>query len=151
MRVLEGHIGKVTSLAVLSDGRVVSGGYDKKVRVWDLSTGKCVRILEGHSDCIRCLVVLSDGRVVSGSADNTFRVWDLLTGEFVVTNVRLLDDVVFPLSILPALKSFGLSHVSASCVTKSSGLGGGGLAVGMESGKMYFFTLLVSMYKFQNS
>ena len=108
-----------------------------------------MRILKGHTNHVFSVAVLSDGKVVSGSEDNTFRVWDLSTGESVLTNYRLLDTVVCPFPIYSALKSVGLSHVSACCeLTKSSGLGGAGLAVGMDSGKMYFFTLLVSMHEF---
>ena len=110
-----------------------------------------MRVLRGHTSSVTFLAVLSDGRVVSGSVDNIFRVWDLSTGESEFVNLKLLDNVVSPSSIFSALKSFGLLHVSAYCeLTKSSGLGGKGLAVGMESGEMHVFTLLTSMYKLQN-
>ena len=37
------------------DGRrVVSGGYDGTLKVWDVATGKCVVTLKGHSDEVRC-------------------------------------------------------------------------------------------------
>jgi WD40 repeat protein len=36
-------------VVALSDGRrVVSGSYDKTLRVWDVDTGECVRELKGH-------------------------------------------------------------------------------------------------------
>ena len=144
-RVLKGHTKFVSCVAALSDGRVVSGSNDTTLRVWDLSTEERPRVLEGHTGWVTSVTVQSDGRVVSGSKDNTYCVWNLLTGGFVVTNVRLLD--LCPLSILPALKSFGLPHVSACCeIPKSSRL-----AVGMKTGEMCFFTLLVSMQELQNS
>ena len=42
MQVLEGHTHRVYCVAVLSDGRVVSGSVDNTERIWDLSTGECV-------------------------------------------------------------------------------------------------------------
>ena len=36
------------------DGRrVVSGAYDKMLKVWDVATGKCVATLKGHSRDVR--------------------------------------------------------------------------------------------------
>ena len=43
------------SVAVSPDGRrVVSGGYDGTLKVWDVATGKCVVTLKGHSNDVRC-------------------------------------------------------------------------------------------------
>ncbi|KAJ1306488.1 hypothetical protein OPQ81_007491 [Rhizoctonia solani] len=60
---------------------VVSGGCDREVRVWDLTTGNCLHVLKGHTSTIRCLKVL-DARpiAVSGSRDTTVRVWDIARG-----------------------------------------------------------------------
>jgi APAF-1 helical domain/WD domain, G-beta repeat len=71
-----GHRGEVTALAVLPDGRVVSGSQDQTLRVWDVDSGAS-RVLEGHTDQVTALAVLPDGRVVSGSCDHTLRVWDV--------------------------------------------------------------------------
>jgi WD40 repeat protein len=79
-RVLEGHGGSVIALAVLPDGRVVSGSDDRTIRVWDLARGAAPQVLEGHTGSVTALAVLPDGRVVSGSIDCTVRVWDLIRG-----------------------------------------------------------------------
>ena len=78
-RVLEGHRDWVNAVAVLPDGRVVSGSHDNTVCVWDVDTG-AADVLEGHQHRVRAVTVSSDGRVVSGSDDSTVRVWDLETG-----------------------------------------------------------------------
>ncbi|KAG8876293.1 hypothetical protein FRB98_007378 [Tulasnella sp. 332] len=77
---------------------VVSGGCDRELKVWDVSTGFPLYSLKGHSSTIRCLKVL-DGRpiVVSGSRDTTLRVWDIQKGQclFLLSghthSVRCLD------------------------------------------------------------
>ena len=45
---------QVNGVAVFPDGRrVVSGSWDKTLKVWDVATGKCVATLRGHSDHVR--------------------------------------------------------------------------------------------------
>ena len=74
-RTLEGHSLPVFRLVQLADGRVVSGSWDRTLKVWNVNTGVCERTLEGHSSYVNCLVQLADGRVVSGSYDKTLKVW----------------------------------------------------------------------------
>jgi WD40 repeat protein len=66
----------------LSDGaRVLTGGNDLMVRLWDATTGKELRHFEGHNGPVVCLAVSADGkRAVSGSDDGTVRLWDLESG-----------------------------------------------------------------------
>jgi WD40 repeat protein len=43
--VLAGHTDKIYCLALLPDGRVVSGSWDDTLRVWQPSTGVCDRVI----------------------------------------------------------------------------------------------------------
>ena len=36
-------------MAVLSDGRVVSGSGDNTLKVWDWVSGQCLQTLSGHT------------------------------------------------------------------------------------------------------
>ena len=54
---------------------IVSGSWDKTLRVWDINSGECVQKLEGHEDSIICITVLPDGSLVSGSRDNNLYIW----------------------------------------------------------------------------
>ncbi|KAE9405675.1 hypothetical protein BT96DRAFT_314240 [Gymnopus androsaceus JB14] len=85
--VLAGHAEFVESVAISSDGkRVVSGSYDKTIRIWNAETGEqVVKPILGHTSWVRSVGFSSDGkRVVSGSDDNTIRIWNAETGEQVV-------------------------------------------------------------------
>ena len=70
--------------AVLSaDGQwALSGGWDKTVRLWDLSSGNCQRIFAGHKEAVKSVALSADGRwVLSGSDDRTLRLWEVSSGK----------------------------------------------------------------------
>jgi len=79
------HPGDANALAVLSDGRVVSGSQDGTLRVWDVESSQTLQTLEGHSSGVLAVAVLDSRRVVSGSYDGTLRVWDVESGQILQT------------------------------------------------------------------
>lgn len=77
---LTGHIGTVWTLGFDSQ-KLVTGSFDKTVKIWDMKTHRCLRTLRGHAYPIQCLQ-FQDNMLITGSLDNTIRVWDTDTGEF---------------------------------------------------------------------
>ncbi|QGJ71994.1 Serine/threonine protein kinase [Planctomycetales bacterium 10988] len=77
------HTGPVYSAVYTQDGeQVLSGSYDKTVRLWN--TADCVEnwINSGHQGRVYSVAFSPSGKwLVSGSADNTARVWDRETGK----------------------------------------------------------------------
>jgi WD domain, G-beta repeat len=66
----------VLAVAVLADGRVVSGGSDRRVLVWDPARpGSGSVELGRHDGPVLAVVVLPDGRVVSGGNDRRVLIW----------------------------------------------------------------------------
>jgi WD40 repeat protein len=74
LRVLQGHLGHILSLAITSDGRwVLSWGADYTIRVWNLQSGTCVhthgtslaisKMALAHNG-LKALVSYADGRIV---------------------------------------------------------------------------------------
>jgi WD40 repeat protein len=82
LRILTGHEGGVTSVAVTPDGHnALSASEDRTLRLWDLDTGLELRCFTGHESRVNSVVVLPDGhRALSASEDQTLRLWDLDTG-----------------------------------------------------------------------
>ena len=82
-RKLEGHKGRVNSVAVSPDGKwAASGSHDNTVKVWDLETGECLKTLKGHTDWVQSVAITQDGKqILSGSNDHTFRIWDVDSGQ----------------------------------------------------------------------
>ena len=63
-----------------ADGRRAVVGSWKKLQVWDLETGTCLRTMEGHTEYVFLSVTPDGRRAVSTSHDPALRVWDLETG-----------------------------------------------------------------------
>lgn len=94
-------------------GIVISGSYDKTLRLWCLKTGQCTSVLRGHSGHVLCVYVPedeeedgrnhqaslgsqkntvvrgenSDNILLSGSSDNTIKVWSLKSCHNIMTLV----------------------------------------------------------------
>ncbi|KAI1809481.1 WD domain-containing protein [Poronia punctata] len=79
LRTLQGHIMGVWAMVPWED-ILVSGGCDRDVRVWDMTTGTCLHTLRGHTSTVRCLKMSDENTAISGSRDTTLRVWDIKQG-----------------------------------------------------------------------
>ncbi len=73
----------VKSLTYSPDGqRLITGGDDRTIKVWNALTGERLLTLTGHTSAIRSLVVKSDGSTLaSASDDQTIKLWNLGIGQ----------------------------------------------------------------------
>jgi WD40 repeat protein len=75
-RVAAVHAGAVNALLALPDGRALTGGADRAVRLVDLDVAAASR--PAHAGAVTALAVTTHPRlaVVTGGADGTVKLWD---------------------------------------------------------------------------
>jgi WD40 repeat protein len=84
LNTLEGHSQHVASVQFSRNGsRILSGGSDGMIRLWDAETGEVLCTLEApRQDGVRATDLAADGScIVSGGCDKMVHVWDVATGE----------------------------------------------------------------------
>ncbi|KAJ3020693.1 hypothetical protein HKX48_000357 [Thoreauomyces humboldtii] len=75
-----GHSEWVTCCTALPSGRVMSGGMDSRLLIWD-AHAPTSRTLDGHEGSITSIKASSSEQLaVSSSYDGTLRAWDLSSG-----------------------------------------------------------------------
>ncbi|BFU19100.1 NLE domain containing protein [Entamoeba histolytica HM-1:IMSS-B] len=93
--ILTGHNGSIESLCYSPNGtHLVSGGWDKKVNVWDLNSGSTLQTtekrsrsnvktiseftsLDGHLQAVTHCIWPVEKQILSSSLDGTIAIWDI--------------------------------------------------------------------------
>ena len=90
-----GHVGDVYSVSLHpSEPQLVSAGYDKTVRLYDLTKSQLVRTLHGHELAVSQVLFNAAGNlVVSAAKDATVRFWDLRSAVCLQSFGRPLGEV----------------------------------------------------------
>jgi len=76
-----GHSDWIFCVKAFNDNQIVSCSRDKSIKIWDISTGDCIKTLLGHSDAVFSIAILSNNRIVSCSLDKSIRIWDVELGD----------------------------------------------------------------------
>lgn len=99
VRTLEGHTDGIMCLQfneTLSHPTfpvLITGSYDRTVRVWNLETGVELHCLKGHERAVRALQ-FDEAKLITGSMDRTLKVWDWRSGKCIRTLTGHSEGVV---------------------------------------------------------
>ena len=87
IRTLPGHDHSVSAVRFVPSGAagapssgnlLVSASRDKTLRIWDVSTGYCLKTLRGHTEWVRDVCPSADGRFLLSAGDDRMpRLWDI--------------------------------------------------------------------------
>ncbi|POR37710.1 Nuclear distribution protein PAC1 [Tolypocladium paradoxum] len=87
IRTLSGHDHSVSAVRFIPSGAgdsqssgnlLVSASGDKTLRIWDTTTGYCIKALKGHTGWVRDVCPSLDGQfLLSTGGDHTARLWDI--------------------------------------------------------------------------
>lgn len=110
LSTIQGHADTILAVAFSPDGgTIASAGYDKLIKIWDVSTGKLVTTLKEHMDAVYAIAFVPGGRhLVSAAGDRTLKIWNLSTGKRLVTMSDALD-ALYTVAVHPSG-----SHVAAA-------------------------------------
>jgi hypothetical protein len=80
---LDGHAsGGVRRVEFTPDGKkLVSGGFDGHVRVWDLADGKELHALKADAGTVYGIAISFDGKTIASSGRDGLKLWDLVSGK----------------------------------------------------------------------
>ncbi|XP_029529176.1 autophagy-related protein 16-1 isoform X3 [Oncorhynchus nerka] len=104
---LTGHSGKVLAARFLLDNaRIVSGSYDRTLKLWDLRSKVCMKTVFAGSSCND--IVCTEQCVMSGHFDKKVRFWDIRA-----------ESIVCELELLGRVTSLDLNHDRTELLTCS--------------------------------
>ena len=80
--IFSSHTHWVRSLIFSFDGRLlVSGSYDRSVKLWDVQTGGVVKTFYGCASSVLSVSISADCTKVASGDNDTISLWDIQTGE----------------------------------------------------------------------
>ncbi|MCT7956711.1 WD40 repeat domain-containing protein [Laspinema palackyanum] len=110
LQTVPGNRNGINAVALLSGDRVISGGGDRAVNIWDIKSGDRLQSLQNHRRWIEDLAVTPDQTLaISASADNTLVVWNIESGK----KLHILEGHTGPVNSL-TLTPDGTQAISGS-------------------------------------
>ncbi|PLW32011.1 hypothetical protein PCANC_20698 [Puccinia coronata f. sp. avenae] len=88
--ILTGHTDSITclqfeeNLSSPSFPILMTGSWDRTIRVWNAEKQECIQVLSGHTRGVKCLQ-FDTNKLISGGMDQVLKLWNWRTGECIRT------------------------------------------------------------------
>ncbi|KAJ7559419.1 hypothetical protein O6H91_04G084200 [Diphasiastrum complanatum] len=70
------HIDNISALATGHNDLLYTGSWDRSVKVWKISSLKCLESFKAHDDAVNAIIISKSGHVYTGSADAKVKIWE---------------------------------------------------------------------------
>jgi WD40 repeat protein len=80
------HSDRIRDFVIISHegkNKLISYGFDCRINIWDLDSGKCELVLN-QNKTVWCLSVLSNDKIICGLPNNIMRILDVTTGKCIM-------------------------------------------------------------------
>jgi len=120
LQVYRGHVGPVATIEFFtppssdpsspSSTYLITGSWDKKIKIWNTSTKEAVSSTLAHDDFVKKLLVIPQlNLLISGGSDKLIKLWDLsslppnakdVPSDFTLSQVGSMSDHTRPVEVL---------------------------------------------------
>ncbi len=111
---LTGHQDQIRTLLALPDNTCASASNDRTIKIWNVSTGRCLQTLEEHRHSVYLLILLPDGRLMSFDTGGCIIAWKKNNeNRWVLEHMRKTQNIIQASTTLPNnICAFGLQDGS---------------------------------------
>lgn len=64
---------------IISNQLIATGSENGDLKIWDISTGNCLKTMKGHTDEVNCIINLTDDKLAS-CCNKAIIIWNFNTG-----------------------------------------------------------------------
>lgn len=75
LKSLKGHRHNLISIAKINKSQIVSGSLNKRIKIWDIVTGKCLKTLK-NDERVFSIIKLNKYQIVS-QCSTSIKIWDI--------------------------------------------------------------------------
>jgi WD40 repeat protein len=82
VRTLDGPSNLITSIVISTDNQtLISGNFDKTIKIWNMQTGELRRTLYGSETGSRTVAISPDKQILASGSQGIVEAWNLNTGD----------------------------------------------------------------------